>query len=156
METSKKILLQKLLRLIIDSNTHINQITKKSIEEHSSTFFQYLALDTIINNPNETVSTIAKKMNISISSTTQLIERLVKRSQVQKKHGKEDKRRVRLTLTQIGSEKHKELDKHLTEETSSLFKGLTDQELESLITIKQKILTNMKNLCSKNCSINKH
>src|SRR4051812_28021184 len=93
----------------------IGSQTQESHEEKFATMMQYSALVNLQNNKNATVGDIARHLKLSKSSSTQLVERLVKSGFVDRISDKDDRRVVRISITAVGEEHVLELKKKYKE-----------------------------------------
>lgn len=90
-----------------------------------------------------TVKDIAEAMGVSGSAVTQFADPLVKAGLVERAHDKEDRRIVRIQLSEDGRKRHSMLEMHGREHIAGMFEPLTDEELLTLRDLHRKIINNM-------------
>lgn len=113
----------------------MSQHTQESAVERAATILQASALDFIIENPNAIVSDLIAPLHISKSSATQLVERLVKAGFVERVHDTEDRRIVRLCITESGKKEATLLKQKLMEKMQKIFSKLPAEDLRELTRI---------------------
>jgi DNA-binding MarR family transcriptional regulator len=86
---------------------------------------------------------VAEFLGISKSAVTQLLEPLVDKGFVKRQNDQNDRRIVRLNLTPKGSEVLKRLGKYKFAGLRSALENLSDQELEVLRKLHQKMADNL-------------
>lgn len=109
--------------------------TQEDYEEQTATMLQFMALQFLKEHKNGTVSDLANFLKLSKSSTTQLTERLVKARLVGRIDDKEDRRIVRLVVTENGEKKFVTLKKKLMEKMQKIFSKIPAKDLKNFIRI---------------------
>lgn len=93
----------------------------------------------IYHHPNNKMSDISRRMSMEKGSFTTLVDHLIELGYVEKERSGEDKRRVRLCLTDSGIAVTKKIEQIFERRGAELLKQLTDDEqqelLQALITI---------------------
>lgn len=130
--------------------TQVNFLMQKMMRSRNNkhkvvTMIQYQVLEFIKDNKQINVSDIADFLKISISSATQLIERLVKQNYLKRIVNQNDRRKVNIQITKEGNQYLIRLEKHINNKSKQVFKNISNEELEIFLEIKQKIA---KNICS--------
>lgn len=122
----------------------MSQQTHESHEEHTATMLQLIALQFLKELPNGTVSDLVNFLQLSKSSTTQLVERLVKAGFVSRIQDKEDRRIVRLNITESGEKKFEALKRNKMGKMQKIFSKLPAQDLRELIRIHVQLIEILK------------
>src|SRR5690554_1634538 len=91
-----------LFSIITQLGKVITQQSSQSLEERNATFLQFMVLSFIKENPNCKTGDLSSNLNMSTSSATQMIERLVKLKLVKRSDDKTDRRITRVDLTTSG------------------------------------------------------
>ncbi len=90
------------------------------------------------------VTEISKKIERSKSTTTTLVNKLANSGYVEKINSDLDKRSVDVFLTKKGEEV-KDIISDISQEVLSIvYKGVSDDEKESALTVLEKIVINLK------------
>ncbi len=100
--------------------------------------YQLHALHTLAHNPL-TMGELAEEMNITLSSATALVDRLVKNRWVERREDPEDRRIVRLVITERG----RELYRTVKRERYKAFKFLLDAMPPEDVAALRRIFTNL-------------
>ena len=87
------------------------------------------------------MSTVAKKLNVTVGTLTIAINNLVKKDYVNRVRSEEDRRVVLISLTSKGSKAYKQHKKFHEDMISAMIEGLTQSETDVLVCA----LTNLKN-----------
>ncbi|MDU4696630.1 MAG: MarR family transcriptional regulator [Paenibacillus sp.] len=90
------------------------------------------------------VSYLAEKLEVKPSAITVMIDRLVQSGYVERRHDEKDRRAVLLSVTERGAEVLAEARKKSREVLKNQFSVLSEQELEMMITILEKLSKNHK------------
>jgi MarR family transcriptional regulator, organic hydroperoxide resistance regulator len=122
----------------------ISRYTQETHEEKNATMLQLIALEFLKEQPNGTVSELAEFLKLSKSSTTQLTERLVKANLAERIHDKEDRRIVRLVITNNGEKKFVALKKELMGKMKKVFYKVPSRDLRELIRIFTNLTETLK------------
>lgn len=98
----------------------------------------------LINHGDQTVNQIARQMNISSSAVTQMIEGLVKSGYLERRTDSKDRRVVHVLFTERGKKRFEEFRKIHFEHMEKLLSALSDHEMETLISLPEKIARALK------------
>ena len=109
-------------------------------KEHDITVPQYNVLRILRGqHPNTvTINLIKDRMLDKMSDASRLVERLRQKGLLERAICEEDRRRADIIITQKGLDKLKELD-HLENELKHFFNGTSEEELEKLNNLLDKI-----------------
>ncbi len=122
----------------------MSQQTQESHEERSATILQFSALNFIKEQPNATVSDLAVPLQLSKSSATQLVERLVKLGLVERTNDSDDRRIIRLNITNNGEKEFSALRNKMLEKMKRIFSKLPANDLRELIRIHSNLIETLK------------
>jgi DNA-binding MarR family transcriptional regulator len=134
---------------ILISNTfkiakYVAQVSTLPLEERTATMMQFHTLYYLKKNPNVTLSEVAKYLNASLSSTTQLIERMHKSEFLNRVHDENDRRAIRITLTDEGEKKLSQISEAKKDRMKQLLKNLSDEDVTELAKIQKKMIENIQ------------
>lgn len=104
-----------------------------------TTMLQVQVLSLLYVYPNSTAKDIGDAMYLSSSATTQLLQRLFESGWIERKNDVTDRRSVRLSLTEAGSEMLHEYRSEKGAKIRDIFSVLTDDELESFVSTIAKL-----------------
>lgn len=105
---------------------------------------QLLCLKAIGDEPEAmTVAELAKRVSLSPTTTSRIVERLVRADLVSREREREDRRRVRLSLTAAGRKRHASLPRPLQERFLERFECLPPADQKRLLEALREILVMM-------------
>lgn len=113
-------------------------------KDHPATMLQFAALQFIDDQPQDTVSHLAKYLFLSKSSTTQLTERMTKSGYIKKEADTTDQRVTRLSLTENGTKQLAILRKQTIEIFDSIFSKLPQKDIKELIRIHDLLIVSLR------------
>jgi DNA-binding MarR family transcriptional regulator len=128
-----------LRRVIRATDLHSKHLAKTS----GLTAPQILLLQAIQNHSESTIGKLANEISLSQATVTTIIDRLEKRNLVVRERSQEDKRKVRLLLTDEGKTTLANAPTPLQEQFSDQFSKLQDWEQTLIISSLQRIATMM-------------
>jgi DNA-binding MarR family transcriptional regulator len=85
------------------------------------------------------VTALAQEFGVSVSHITHVADQLEKKNLAYRKRSKLDKRVVELHISELGKKTIEELSHKKSEYFRRKFEKLTTQEIETLLTLLQKI-----------------
>lgn len=98
---------QQLIKDILLSLRELRKETHTLLEEQSKKYqlsmTQIFALDMIKKNPKMSLQELAKLVNLSPSTTSEVVEKMVQAGLVAREQSEKNRRRIELSLTQKGS-----------------------------------------------------
>lgn len=86
------------------------------------------------------MSAVAKLLSVTVGTLTIAVNNLVKKGYIERVRSKEDRRVVLVSLTEKGKKAYQHHKRFHEEMIQSLLKGLSDQEISTLVTA----LTNLR------------
>ena len=122
----------------------MSQQAQETHEEKAATMLQFLTLQSLKERPNGTVTDLCNFLNLSKSSATQLIERLVKSDLVQRVDDPQDRRIIRLSITKSGEKESVALKKKLMDKMLKIFSKVPAKDLRELIRIHTNLIETLK------------
>lgn len=118
-------------------HANVIQHRRKDCITHSQLF----VLAIIERHRNIGIKEISKKLNISPSAATQLVDGLVENGYAVRKVDSKDRRALQLELSTKGRKHITELKNKRMEMMAALFDALNDEELKAYLKLHKKILS---------------
>jgi len=87
------------------------------------------------------VKDLAEMLSVTSGAVTQFIDSLVEKDLVRREEDANDRRVLKITLTNKAEDRFKEFKKNYFQSVKPLFDDLTDKEILQLLTLLQKINT---------------
>jgi|APAga8741244001_1050109.scaffolds.fasta_scaffold08949_3 MarR family transcriptional regulator, organic hydroperoxide resistance regulator len=100
---------------------------------------QLFILDLLVDNGPLKISDLATHLKVTLSAITNLSDKLVKSKHIVRERCDDDRRVVRLVVTQKGKDLVEKLRETQNSRIKELHKGLTEEEIETLISIYNKL-----------------
>lgn len=132
-------LLPKLMR---EFNSH----ESKYITSGDITPLQLTVLDCLSRNDQCEMRCISQALNVSFSTATGMMDRLVKHGFVSREHSQEDRRKVIVTITSKGRRIMKEINQRKREGLIKMFSSLSDAERSRYLEILEKMVKNLSSV----------
>jgi DNA-binding MarR family transcriptional regulator len=104
------------------------------------TLYQAGALRHLVKHGPLTMNELAARMDISPSSATQLVDRLVHHGMVERTPDATDRRVLRVAVSGAAAAGVREFEKETSQRLTALLEPLTDDELEVLASLAQRIV----------------
>jgi DNA-binding MarR family transcriptional regulator len=104
------------------------------------TLYQVGALRHLVKHGPLTMNELAARMEISPSSATQLVDRLVHHGLVERRPDPNDRRVLRVAVSGPASDAVHDLEKETSQRFAALLAPLTEDELEVLASLAQRIV----------------
>ena len=136
--------IDKLISLSMQIGKYMMHQTNATFEERAATMLQAHVLSFLEKNPNAKSSEIAKYLNASLSSTTQLIERMHKSNLISRIGDDTDRRVIHHVITAEGKEKMKHMREAKRTRMKKLFEKIDTEDINELIRIQEKIVAGLK------------
>lgn len=109
-------------------------------EERVATVMQYSALKFVKKNKSSTVGELALYLNLSKSSATQFIERLVKMDFIERIHDQKDRRIIHLIIKKEGEIQMIKMKKRFVNNMTKIFSQIPENDLKEFIRIQTKLI----------------
>lgn len=132
--------INKLISLIMQLKRCAAHLQTGPLEEKIGTMLQLHVLFFLEKHPHATLSEISQFTGGSLSSTTQLINRLDKAGIVSRVSDDKDRRIIRHVLTQEGLTKLEQMREEKMHQAKKLFSTLDEKDIKTLITILEKLV----------------
>jgi len=129
----------------IDEVVNLTIKMKKSLlhncnYEDGSSISQIETLHCLVENPRLAMKDVAEHLGITMPSATSIVARLVKQNFIIRIYDAKDRRIIRLKITELGLAELIKRQKFIREKIAQMFTKLSEQELEELIRLEQKVL----------------
>ncbi len=121
----------------------LNKRTKNTLKDFDITPPQFMALLTLHHKKESIMSDLVQRMHMSPPTATGIIDRLVKQCYVERFRSEEDRRIVKVRLTEKGQKLLEEVREVRLSILEADLKELTKDELEQLIKILEKLHSTM-------------
>ncbi|MFH1601879.1 MAG: MarR family transcriptional regulator [Candidatus Shapirobacteria bacterium] len=139
---------QELFEEFFATVTKISRIAERSVncslEDKAATILQMQGLSYLSESPNSTVSELAQAVNMSSSSIAQFTDRLTENKLISRKPDVNDRRIVRLNLTDKGRSEIVETRKRMFHKMGKVLDLISESDLKELIRIHKKILHSLE------------
>lgn len=114
------------------------------LSDFNITVPQFLALQTLINKGDMTISELSQKMDLACSTITDLIDRMEKTNLVRRRRDEQDKRVVRVEVLQEGHDILARVLERRIEFLSDKLKGVSEEDKKALRTALENLYMEMK------------
>ena len=95
---------------------------------------------------NMTMGELSGALSVQISTATRMVDWMVNDGYAQRLPDPEDRRIVRVALTDTGRELHKTIESYLVQRFRQVFSRLTDEERTALFAIMPKVASALKEI----------
>nr|WP_290443497.1 MarR family transcriptional regulator [Sporolactobacillus kofuensis] len=112
----------------------INDLLGSELTAH-----EFFFLSCLYKNQPETASAIAKRLEVSPSYATNVVDKLIRKNYVARKRSESDRRIIQLTVTAEGNALYQKLSAVRREYANEMFKEINDEELEQLSMLLGKL-----------------
>ena len=136
--------IEELFSTMIQLGKLMSQNTQETREQKMATMLQFSALHFLSENPEVAMSELGEKLKLSKSSATQLIERLVKAGLVKREEDREDRRIMRLTITNKGKRQGEILKEKIITRMGKIFSKIPENDIKELIRIHHNLINTLK------------
>jgi len=115
-----------------------------SFEDSAATLLQIEALKYLQANSDSTVGSLARELAMSLSSTTQLTNRLVDKGWISRETNQNDRRVIGLSLAKLGEEQIKVFMKQMFSSHFKVLANVPESDLKEMIRIFGNIADSQK------------
>lgn len=115
-----------------------------SFEDSAATLLQVEALKYIQSNSDSTVGSLAHELAMSLSSTTQLTNRLVDKEWIVRETNQKDRRVIGLRLTKLGKEQMRVCMDRMFSSHFKILASVPESDLREMIRIFENIANSQK------------
>lgn len=130
----------KLISLSMQIGKFVACQTNVTFEERAATMLQFHALSFLEKTPQAKLNELAKHLNASLSSSTQLIERMHKADLIARVGDDVDRRITHLSLTEEGKKKLAQIKEVKCTRMKKLLSQIDSKDIDELIRIQEKIV----------------
>ena len=115
-------------------------------ESHANANYElfYRVSNSINRNGNLTMGELSTALSVPLSTATRTVDWLVDNGYVQRLPDPEDRRIVRVALTDAGSEMHKIIENYIRQRVQQIFSCLTLEERATLLNLIDKVVSTLK------------
>lgn len=133
--------------LIKEVNSLLSQSIKQMFDQTGLTTPQIMVLSAISKNGEMMVSELSEKLNLSNSTISGIVDRLEKQEYVERKRNKEDKRVVKVSLTDksqriMHTAIHEKIEQDLENKLKNIGEKQIDEIIKGLETLKSVLENN--------------
>jgi DNA-binding MarR family transcriptional regulator len=132
MDANRESLLHDVASLYARASRVMDPVRLRVWEEMGITFPQLRILFRVRGRPGIDVRGLAEELGISPSAVSQQVDKLVQRGMLKRAEDPDDRRHVRLDLTQTGQQAAGEISRATHVMVESVLSGLSDAELRDL------------------------
>ena len=104
----------------------------------------YRACSSIYPNGNVTMGEFSNALSVPLSTATRIADWLVENGYIQRLPDSDDRRVVRIALTDAGKELFKTIDQYIRQRMQQILSNLTDEERTILLTLVSKVVSGLK------------
>ena len=144
MNNIKQELFKEFFATLIKTSRIAEKNVNYSLEDKTATILQMQGLSYLSESPNSTVSELARALNMSSSSIAQFTDRLNENQLISRKPDVNDRRIVRLNLSDKGKAGIVETRKRMFLKMGKVLNLITETDLKDLIRIQKKILHSLE------------
>jgi DNA-binding MarR family transcriptional regulator len=138
------LLRRELFETMIEIKQIIEHMYRCSENNSALSVLQFRALRFLYLNEDATSSELAHNLEVSPSSSAQLVDRLEKLTFLKRIHDEKDRRIVRLKLTKEGKKELGRLKEGMYQTITSLYSCLSEKDLKEFLRIHKLLLANLK------------
>lgn len=115
-------------------------------ENHLNTNYElfYRACSSIYPKGSITMGEFSNALSVPLSTATRIADWLVDHGYIERMPDAEDRRVVRITLTDMGKELYKAIDRYIRQRVQQIMSGLTVEERSILLTLMSKVVSGLK------------
>ncbi len=129
----------KLTAVLFRAMQSVEKVIQKDIMSYDINTSEFSALELLYHRGPQPMRSIAERMLLANSSTTYTIDKLVEKAWIKRTRDAQDRRQVMVELTPMGRAFFQTIFKQHQALLSSLYSTLSDQEIDSLITLLKKL-----------------
>lgn len=124
-----------IVQLVFDLTHSFKRYMHKSHsdDETGITMPQRMVVGMLFRHQELKISELSKKLGLSNSTVSGIVDRLEKQHIVQRVRGENDRRVVRVRLTPFFAEKHQDIQKNMEKNLEELLQKCSRQEIEKII-----------------------
>ena len=136
--------INQIIKLMFEASRSLRDEFRHSCKPKQMSWVNFHTLRFIHESENPTMKEVAEHLNITPPSATSLVDNYINDGQLVRILDNHDRRIVRLELSAKGKRQLKAGLRHMSEIMETKFSGLSDQELDELRNIFEKMLKKNK------------
>jgi DNA-binding MarR family transcriptional regulator len=125
--------ISKIIDLIRNLNKSMRHRFHDFMQDSGLTFPQLSVISTLTKNGELKVSVLSEKMGLSDSTVSGILDRLEQKNIIRRERNQDDRRVVKIALTEESRKFCKDFHKRKEEHFSNLLKRLSEQEIKDII-----------------------
>lgn len=129
---------------LLRTASRLEQVAKKDVRCYGLNITEFSVLELLYHKGTHTTQAIKEKILIASSSTTYVVDQLVKKGCVQREPSLEDQRVTYVSITEAGRALMEKIFPSHAQKIAASFSELSSEELQQLKTILRKITYDQK------------
>ncbi|MFZ4846775.1 MarR family winged helix-turn-helix transcriptional regulator [Enterococcus casseliflavus] len=129
---------------LLRTASRLEQVAKKDVRCYGLNITEFSVLELLYHKGTHTTQAIKEKILIASSSTTYVVDQLVKKGCVQRKLSQEDQRVTYVSITEAGRALMEKIFPSHAQKIAASFSELSSEELQQLKTMLRKITYDQK------------
>lgn len=129
---------------LLRTASRLEQVAKKDVRCYGLNITEFSVLELLYHKGTHTTQAIKEKILIASSSTTYVVDQLVKKGCVQRELSQEDQRVTYVSITEAGRALMEKIFPSHAQKIAASFSELSSEELQQLKTILRKITYDQK------------
>ena len=129
---------------LLRTASRLEQVAKKDVRCYGLNITEFSVLELLYHKGTHTTQAIKEKILIASSSTTYVVDQLVKKGCVRREHSQEDQRVTYVRITEAGRALMEKIFPSHAQKIAASFSELSSEELQQLKTILRKITYDQK------------
>ncbi|GAA2883375.1 MarR family winged helix-turn-helix transcriptional regulator [Enterococcus casseliflavus] len=129
---------------LLRTASRLEQVAKKDVRCYGLNITEFSVLELLYHKGTHTTQAIKEKILIASSSTTYVVDQLVKKGCVQREPSQEDQRVIYVSITEAGRALMEKIFPSHAQKIAASFSELSSEELQQLKTILRKITYDQK------------
>ena len=129
---------------LLRTASRLEQVAKKDVRCYGLNITEFSVLELLYHKGTHTTQAIKEKILIASSSTTYVVDQLVKKGYVRREPSQEDQRVTYVSITEAGRALMEKIFPSHAQKIAASFSELSSEELQQLKTILRKITYDQK------------
>jgi len=129
---------------LLRTASRLEQVAKKDVRCYGLNITEFSVLELLYHKGTHTTQAIKEKILIASSSTTYVVDQLVKKGCVRREPSQEDQRVTYVSITEAGRALMEKIFPSHAQKIAASFSELSSEELQQLKTILRKITYDQK------------
>ncbi len=130
---------------LVQIKDHLNEIKPNDIPFRDINFILFYRIShNLYRKSNLTMGELSSALSVQVSTATRMVDWMVKEGYAQRLPDPEDRRIVRVALTDTGRELHKAIESYMVQHLRQVLSCVTDEERTMLFNIMPKVMSALK------------